>query len=378
MNILVLLATAGMLQQPDSLLSLAAARGRDFAQLNPLPGARTFPAAQQQYRMALGLIDSSRWEDAVLRLDAVARIDARNPAYKGDLGYVQARLGRWDEAAAAFEQATQLQSRNPWYFVGLGIARAGQQRWLEAGGMLALAAATDSAVISRPFIEAILSYYERASRTAAMLEWYRHGTQRYPDVALWWLKLAQALHGTTDTAAGFAAVTRYSQLAPNEPLGLVTYATYLFDRGQVDSALVLAQRVAADTAYRAFAAGIFYNAGVRALQAGDYRKASDVLRLAVASATDSVLRARSTYYLGFADFNRSIMMLQGAEQAQDCEAARAGDSIATLAETALRVSVRLDSVNVSRTLNESMPQVRQGAQNMIRAYCPAGQPRRRP
>src|SRR3989338_5473428 len=139
MNILVLLATAGMLQQSDSLLSLAAARGRDFAQLNPVPGARTFAAAREQSGRARGLIDSSRWEDAVLRLDAVARIDARNPAYKGDLGYVQARLGRWDEAAAAFEQATQIQSQNPWYFVGLGVARGGQQRWLEAGGMLALA-----------------------------------------------------------------------------------------------------------------------------------------------------------------------------------------------------------------------------------------------
>ena len=52
MNILVLLATAGMLQQSDSLLALSAARGRDFAQLNPIPGARTFPAAQQQYRLS--------------------------------------------------------------------------------------------------------------------------------------------------------------------------------------------------------------------------------------------------------------------------------------------------------------------------------------
>ena len=378
MNILVLLATAGMLQQSDSLLALSAARGRDFAQLNPIPGARTFPAAQQQYRLALGLIDSSRWEDAALRLEAVSRIDARNPAYKGDLGYVQARLGRWDEAAAAFEQATQIQSQNPWYFVGLGVARGGQQRWLEAGGMLALAATTDSAVISQPFIEAILDYYERARRIGAMLEWYRRGTQRYPDVALWWLKLAQALHGTTDTAAGFAAITRYNQLAPSEPLGLATFATYLFDRGQVDSALVLAERVAADTSYRAFAAGIFYNAGVRAMQTGDYRKASNVLRVAATSSADSMIRARSVYYLGFADFNRSIMMLQAAEAARDCEAARAGDSVATLAETNLRASVRLDSLNVTRTLTESMPQVKEGAQNMIRAYCPAGQQRRRP
>lgn len=380
MNIILALAAVAALQQAqqqtDSLLTQAAARGRDFAQTHPLAGARAIPAAQQQYRLALGLIDSARWDDAVMRLEAVARIDARNPAYKGDLGYVQARLSRWDDAAASFEAATTLQSTNPWYFVGLGVARAGQQRWLEAGGMLALAATTDSVVISAPFIHSILDFYERAGRTGPQLEWYRRGTQRYPDVALWWLKLAQGLH-QTDTAAGFAAITRYRQMAPDEPLGLATMATYLSDRGQTDSALALAERLTADSSYRDFAANIFYNAGARAMQAGDYRKASNTLALAASNTSDSTIRARSTYYLGFADFNRAIMMLQAAEQGRDCQAARAGDSVATLAEANLRASVRLDSVNVTRTLTESMPQLRTGARNMMQAFC-TGNQRRRP
>lgn len=381
MNITLLLAVAGMMhapQHPDStLLATAATRGRDFAVTHPVPGARAIPAAQQQYRAALSLMDSSRWDDAAVRLQAVARLDARNPAYQGDLAYVQARLDRWDDAATAYEAATTLQSTNPWYFVGLGVARAGQERWREAAGMLALAATTDSVVIDKAFIETILAYYERASRPGAQLEWFRRGTERYPEVALWWLKLAQALRPIGDTAAGWTAIQRYVQMAPNEPLGLATMATYLYDRGSIDSALVLANLVVADTSYGAFAAGIFYNAGIRAMQASDYARASDVFAKAKRYTTDETVRARSTYYLGFSDFNRAVTMLQAAEQARDCNAARAGDSVATIAEGNLRASVRLDSANVTRTLEESMPQLRTGATNMVTAFCGSGQ-RRRP
>lgn len=380
MTTALLLLLAALPQQPDtSLITLAGARGRDWSTQHPVAGARTFPAAQQQYRAALALIDSSRWQDAVVRLQAVARIDARNAAYKADLGYVQARLEQWDDAASAYEAATQLQSANPWFYIGLGLARAGQQRWLEAGGMFALAASTDSVVVNRAFIESIIEYYQRANRTAAQLEWFRLGTQRYPDVPLWWLKLAQALRETGDTAAGFAAIRRYVELQPQEPLGLATYATYLFDRGQLDSAVAIAARIAADTSYRSFAATIFYNAGVRAMQARDYRRASNMLTQALPGLADSTLALRTRYYLAFADFNRAVAMMQAAEQARDCEAARAADSITTIAEGNMRATVRVDSATVWPVLTTSVPQVHTGAQNMIRAYCPAPQqPRRRP
>lgn len=374
MNISLVLAVASVMQvqQADSaLLATAARQGRDFATTHPLPGSRTIPAAQQQYRQALALIDSSRWDDAVVRLQAVARIDQRNPAYQGDLGYVQARLGHWDDAATAYEAATTLQSINQWYFVGLGITRAGQERWREAAGMLALAATSDSAVIDQAFIATILNYYERAGRPGAQLEWLRLGTQRYPDVALWWLKLAQGLRTTGDTANGWAAIERYTAVQPDEPLGMATRATYLFDRGQVDSAVALTDRVARDTSYAAFAGSLFYNAGVRAMQGSQFDRASQMFNRSQRLAADSVVRTRSTYYLGFSEFNRAVTVLQGAEQSRDCNAARAGDSLATVAEQHLRASVHVDSANVTQTLNESMPQLRLGATNMMTAFCTA-------
>jgi tetratricopeptide (TPR) repeat protein len=379
MHIATMLLLAALPQQPDTtLLATVAARGREWATQHPVAGARTYPAAQQQYRAALALIDSSRWQDAAVRLQAVSRIDARNAAYRGDLGYVQARLGNWDDAAAAYESATQLQSGNPWYYVGLGLARAGQERWLEAGGMMALAANTDSAVISRPFIEAIVDYYQRANRTASQLEWYRLGTQRYPDVALWWLKLAQQTRESRgDTALGFRAIQRYVQMQPSEPLGLATYATYLFDRGQVDTAVAIARHIAADTTFRSFAATMFYNAGIRAMQAQNYNRASAMFNLALPGLADSSLVGRSRYYLGFADFNRAVTLMQAAETARNCDTVRLADSLTTNAETHLRAAVRVDSATIWPVVSSSIPQVKTNLGNMTRAYCPQPAQRRR-
>lgn len=378
MHIATLFLLAALPQQPDTtLLQQAATRGREWAAQHPVAGARTYPAAQQQYRTAMGLIDSSRWQDAAVRLQAVSRIDARNATYKADLGYVQARLGQWDDAASAWEAATQLQSGNPWFYVGLALSRAGQQRWLEAGGMLALAASTDSVVISRPFIEAILDYYQRANRTASQVDWYRLGTQRFPDVALWWLKLAQQTRETGgDTAIGFAAIRRYVQMQPDEPLGMATYATYLFDRGQLDTAVAIATRIAADTTFRAFAASIFYNAGVRAMQARNYQRASSMFTMALGGLADSTLRMRTRYYLGFADFNRAVAVMQVAETQRNCDSVRLADSLTTGAEEHLRATVRVDSATVWPVVTSSIPQVKTNLGNMTRAYCPAP-PRRR-
>jgi tetratricopeptide (TPR) repeat protein len=363
-------------QGPDTtLLNAVAQRGREFAQ-RAAPTTRAVPAAQQQYRIALALLDSAKWDDAAVRLQAVSRIDSRNAQYKGDLGFVLLRLSRWDDAAAAYQGATQIQSTNPWYYVGLALARAEQQRFLEASGMMALAASTDSVVVTRQFIEAILNYYERAGRAANGADWYRIGTARFPDVAVWWLRLAQQMREQGDTTNGIAAARRYVQLAPTEPLGLATLAGFLYDVGQNDSAVLLASRVASDTSFRPFVGQIYLGVGTRAFRVRDWTRASTVLRQGQ-TVSGPELATRFAYYLGFADLQRVVTLLQAADQARDCPSAQAADSLLTLAERNLRTAVALDSANVTQTLTTSMPQARTAAQNMIRGYCPATPARRR-
>ncbi len=341
--------------------------GRAFAAAHQPAAAARGPTAAQ-YQAARALIDSGKWDDAAVRLHAVSRLDNRNVAVKGDLGYVELRRAQWDNAADAYQTASGMEPDNPWYFVGLGLARGGQQRYMEAAGSLALAAHTDSVVISVPFIDAIVDLYDHAGRTSNQLDWYKIATVRYPDSSLYWLKLAQGLRDE-DTTNGLAAARRYVAMKPTEPLGLATLAAYLADVGKGDSAVEIAGRLAtSDTSFHAFAATIFYTAGTRAFRARDYAKASQILKQGMQWARVDI-RPRFSYYAGHADLQRAYQLGQASSESRDCNAALAADSLAFLADTNLRRAMSIDSTTVSQVVTGTIPQVHQQVARLKDAYC---------
>ena len=379
---MIILLAALAMQQDSSLLAVVGTQGRAFATAHaPAAAAARGPTAQQ-YRAALALLDSGKWDDAAVRLHAVSRLDARNPAVKGDLGYAEARRGQWDNAADAYQAASGMQPDNPWYYVGLGIARGEQSRFIEAAGMFSLAAHTDSSVISPAFITGITDYYDHAGRTSNQLDWYKIATARYPNESLWWLKLAQSLRDADDTTNGLAAARHYVAMRPSEPLGMATLAAFLADVGKSDSAVEIAGRLAgADTSYRAFAMGIFWTAGTHAFRAHDYAKAAQVLKQGMQYARPDML-PRFAYYAGHADLQRAVALGQASSESRDCNAALASDSLAFLADTNLRRAMSVDSGTVSQVVGTTIPQVHQQVARLKAAYCQAAQQqqqqRRRP
>ncbi len=373
---MLILLAALALQQDTTLLVAAGTQGRAFATAHATAAAGR-GATAAQYRLALAALDSGKWDDASVRLHAVSRLDSHNPAVKGDLGYALARRAQWDDAADAYQAASGMQPENPWYYVGLGLARGGQERWIEAAGMLALAAHTDSSVVSSAFITAITGFYERAGRGSNQLDWYKVATARFPDEPLWWLKLAQGLREADDTTNGLAAARRYVAMRPTEPLGQATLATFLSDVGKGDSAVDIAGRLAAaDTSYKGFAMGIFWSAGTRAFRSHDYARSSQILLQGMTYARPDMI-PRFSYYAGHADLQRSVQLGTTSSETRDCAAAIASDSLAFQADTLLRRAMSVDSATVSQVVGTTIPQVHQQVARLKAAYCQQGQQNRR-
>lgn len=373
---MIALLAALTFQQDTALLATAARESRAYAAAHAPAAPRGATAAQ--YRVALAALDSAKWDDAALRLRAVALLDPRNPAVKSDLGYANARLGRWDDAADAWQAASGMQPGNPWFYVGLGIARAGQERYVEAAGNLALAANTDSSVISPAFITAITGYYDHAARAGDEVAWYRVATARYPDQPRWWLEFAQALRAANDTTNGLAAARRYVAMRPGEPQGLAALAGFLGDAGQSDSATAIAARLAAaDTAYRPFAMRIFWTAGARAFRAQDYALAGTILKQGMQYARLDML-PRFALYAGHAELEQAVALVRASNANRDCNAALTSDSLAFQADTNLRQAVSLDSVTVTTVLTTTIPAVHQQAGRLKAALCGQQQQQRRP
>ena len=209
------------------------------------------PRAVTQYRQALGMLERGQFDSADASLQAVIIRAPGNALYVGDMAYAQARAGMLEEAGDNFARAFQLQQQNAWFIAGVAAARGGYRQFADAAGTIALAAQTDSAVVTGPIATAAASWFEQAGDRTSALVWARMAVARQPDEPINYLRIASYLRARQDTTPeGMAAIRRYRGMRPDDKLGAALYADYLYNFGPRDSAFVMMTLAAQDTAYQ--------------------------------------------------------------------------------------------------------------------------------
>jgi tetratricopeptide (TPR) repeat protein len=274
----------------------------------------------------------------------------------GDLAFSLACRQRLDDAATEYATAVRLQSANPWYYVGLAGVRSVQQRWMEAAANYSLAMAADSSILYPDLLDSATVTFEHAGNADEFLAWSRLGTQKFPDVAMPWLRLSMALRRRGDTTQdGLTAIRHFHALDPNSRLGDAILSLYLSDAGNNDSALAFATLASADTTLREYASLVYLRVGARLLQTREFEHAARVLFDGRSLASPGN-HARYSLYLAHANIQRAVPLFQDAVSKRNCDEGRTVDSLLTSVDHDLHESMALDSVQSTHILNDILPQ----------------------
>ena len=353
-----------------SLLAVVAVHAREAATRLEAPATRPARAprpdpAAAQYQAGLAFLNRNLADSAVLPLRAAATAAPNNARYHGDLAYALAMTGLWHDAEDEYRSAVRLEQRNPWYYVGLGAAQEAQDHWSQAAASFTLAVGTDSAVIVQSLIEPASEAFERGGMAGGLEDWAKMATQRFPDEATPFLRLANANYMRQDTATGFPYIRRYRVLRPDDRVGAMLYAEYLLAARQYDSAVALARLAAPDTTLRPLAAAVMYNAGGHLLQDNQFALAADVLEQGRAMAADST-HAKYDLYLGIAKLRVLQTFYNDAAQHTDCRKAKPADSMLTDVTHLFTSGASVDSALANRVLTGAVAQYRTAIDGFVR------------
>jgi len=321
-----------------------------------------------QYLEGVSQLTKGQFDSALVPLRAAVTVNQNSARYRGDLAYALAGLRQFEQAGTEYAAAARLQAANPWYFVGLGVVRANQERWTEAGAAFELAKVADSTILNPGLIAAASYVFERGGAETQLYDWSLAATRRFPDDPAPWLRLATLLRARGDTAQGLVAIRRYRALQPEDRLGAAVYALYLYDVGQLDSAVALAGRAAADTALRSYAWPVYLRVGARLLQAKDLERAARVLEEGRGIAP-AQRRPQFSLYLGYSNVQRLAPLYTDAVQKKDCREARLVDSLVTSVDHDMHESIAVgDSAQISQILTVALPQFRTRVADLL-AQC---------
>ena len=323
-------------------------------------------AGTAMYRNAQSDIAAGNWGDAALSLTAALQRAPRNPLYRGDLAFMVARNGNLDSAATLYQQAFSLQQGNGWYLIGLAVVRAAQGRWADAAGTITVAAQADSAMVDGRIASTAVAFFQQANDNAQALEWARIATRLSPDDANSWFILARA-YAERDDTTGIVAARRYAALRPDEPFGKLILAHMLFLTGNGDSALILAEQVAEDSAYREAASVVFLRAGARLLQR-DLDRGLAVLAQGRLYSPAS-MRPAYAYYIGRGQLAKAGALLSDVEERHDCALAQRAESLVVDIDRNLREGASMDTARVRTFLDEVLPSYRRNAENLRESFC---------
>jgi len=348
--------------------------------LMPAPTQPENQRVVQQYRSALTDLNAGKWSDAATALLAVLQRAPTNPLYRGDLAYAYLMRGQYDPAATEYTRAYQAQQQNGWFVIGLGLVKASQRQFGDAAGAAELAASTDSSVVDSAMASVATGWFEAAGDRARALHWAHLAVQKSPGDATAWLRIASYLSQANDTTPeGMAAIRRYRALRPDDKLGQAMYAKYLYDAGQQDSAIAIAQAVAADSSFRPFAASVLLQAAGVQLR----RDAQRTIQLVTIGQpwADSSQRATYSNILGRAQLRLLGPLQNHFEAYPSCDTARVLDTLSAAADRNLRAGQSFDSVRTRMMIDTILPPYRANAASALRSCrTPAqlAQPQRRP
>ena len=331
------------------------------------PGRPTTPVPWRSTAQALGMLERGQFDSADASLQAVIIRAPGNALYVGDMAYAQARLGALEEAGDNFARAFQLQQQNAWYIAGVAAARGGYRQFADAAGTIALAAQTDSAVVTGPIATAAAVWFEQAGDRTSALVWARLGAERQPDEPGNWLRIASYLRSRQDTTPeGMAAIRRYRSMRPDDKLGAALYADYLYNFGPRDSAFAMMALAAQDTTYQEFAAQMYLQAGRDQVQRRQADSAMVLLNAGRRWANPEQQSALANL-LGRAQLMKVNSSLEQYTESNLCAPARLADSLITESEKNLRAGIAFDSARTQSFLENIIPPTKQNAQAAVRA-----------
>ena len=359
--------SASLLERAATQARLVAARLDSVA--NAQAGRRAPPdPSSVQYQNGVVQLLNGQCDAAYLLLRAAVSSSSNSARNHGDLAYALACRQRLDDAATEYATASRLQSANPWYYVGLGVVRANQQRWTEASANFELAYSTDSTILDTTIVAIASQAAERSANENQLFLWSQRGSAMLPNDPTPWLTLATLLRSRSDTARGLDAIRHFRALKPQDPRGAVVYSLYLHDRGQYDSAVVMARLAASDTALQQYASTVFLRAGAHWLNAKQYDSAAMVLAEGRTITPAGLSRMRYTLYLGLADLMRIPTMLNAAEHDKVCSRAAVLDSLLTEVQHDITEAAQLDSAQATKILGTYVPALHQRVDN-FRSGC---------
>ncbi len=309
-----------------------------------------------QYSNGLVQLQNGQCEAAYLLFRSAVASSPNSARNHGDLAYSLACRQRLDDAGTEYATAIRLQSANPWYYVGLAGVRSAQQRWTEAAANYSLALATDSTILTQNMLDSAATAFQEAGNAEELLNWSRTGTQKFPNDASPWLRVAMMLRRRGDTGPeGLNAIRHFHALEPDNRLGDAILSLYLSDAGQNDSALAYASLASADSSLREYASLVYLRVGAHMLQNREFERAAQVLYDGRAMASPGN-HARYSLYLAHANIQRAVPLFQDAVAKKNCTEGNTVDSILASVDTDLHESMSLDSAQTVHILNDILPQ----------------------
>ena len=309
-----------------------------------------------QYQNGLVQLLNGQCEAAYLLFRAAVASSPNSARNHGDLAFSLVCRQRLDDAATEYATALRLQSANPWYYVGLAAVRSMQQRYTEAAANYTLALATDSTILFPQLLDSATASFQSAGNADELFNWSKIGTEKFPNDAASWLRVAMMLRRRGDTGPeGLNAIRHFHALQPDNRLGDAIFSLYLSDGGQNDSALAYASLASADSALREYASLVYLRVGAHMLQSRDFERAARVLNDGRNMATPGN-HARYSLYLAHANIQRAVPLFQDAVAKKNCTEGNTVDSILTTVDHDLHESISLDSVQSQHIIDSILPQ----------------------
>ena len=350
--------TVPLLEHAAAEARIVAARLDSAAAAQAGRRAPADPSATQ-YQNGLVQLLSGQCEAAYLLFRSAVASSPNSARDHGDLAFTLVCRQRLDDAATEYATAIRLQSANAWYYVGLAGVRSMQQRYVEAAANYTLALATDSTILYPQMLDSATVVFQQAGNGDELLNWSRMGTQKFPNDAASWLRVAMMLRRRGDTGPeGLNAIRHFHALEPNNHLGAAIFSLYLMDSGQNDYALAYASLASADSALREYASLVYLRVGAHMLQAQAFDRAAQVLNDGRNMAAPGN-HARYSLYLAHANIQRAVPLFQDAVAKKNCTEGNTVDSILTTVDHDLHESMSLDSAQTVHILNDILPQFKQ-------------------
>jgi tetratricopeptide (TPR) repeat protein len=347
--------TVPLLEHAATQARMVAARLDSAAVAQSGRRAPADPSATQ-YQNGLVQLLNGQCEAAYLLFRAAVASNPNSARNHGDLAFSLVCRQRLDDAATEYGAALRLQGSNPWYYVGLAAVRAMQQRYTEAAANYTLALATDSTILFPQLLDSAAASFQAAGNADDLLNWSRVGTQKFPNDAPSWLRVAMMLRRRGDTGPdGLNAIRHFHALEPENHLGDAILSLYLSDIGQNDSALAFASLAAADSALKEYASLVYLRVGAHMLVNHEYERSAQVLNDGRNMAAPGN-HSRYSLYLAHANIQRAVPLFQDAVAKKNCTEGTTVDSILTTVDRDLHESLALDSVQSTHILNDILPQ----------------------